>query len=884
VSPRGTLWDRWIALLLLFYPRAFRSRFGADLAAQYGMPRAKRFRSGLSAARDLVAAGLGARTDDLRSRGSLRSAGGALEAFALDLRHTLRGLGRRPLYAATVTATLALAAALNAAVFGILDATLLRPLPYRDADAIVSIGSRWTGYEHAAVSIPEYLDYRARARTLESIAAYVGASFNLSDDGRGPEWLAGARVSASLFDVMGVQAALGRTFTSAEDRPGAPPVVILSHGLWLRRFGGSPSAIGATVRFDSGSREIIGVMPPAFRFPNADTELWLPISINVAVPGPRGNHNRFVVGRVGPGSSIADVAREMSLIGAQLQQEHPQNYQDGSGWGVSVQPLRQRVFGEFRTALVLLMIAVSFVMLIAGTNVANLMVARISERQRDLAMRAALGAPRARLVRQGLIEGLLLGGTGGVLGLVLGGLLVRTFATELPDGLPLPASLLGLLSDARLAVFALTRTGGVGAAAALATTARALRGDQGLTIGGRRSTSDRRTQRLRGVLTVVQVALAAMLLVGGGVALRNFVRLMHVDPGLTIDGVTTARITALTRYASRTELASFLEQVTTAVSEAPGVSYAGITSILPLTGDTNDWGFIVEGREPAGDVRFRHEQLRAVGGAYFQTLGIRLAGGRVFDSRDSADRPQVAIVSELMARRYWGSESSLGKRLRFGGSDPSGPWTTIVGVVADIRDGGLNAGFEPMLYVPATQFPERSMTVVARLQPGVRNSRVIADAIRRVEPSQPAFAVRSMSDWVERGLARPRFGVALLALFAGLATVLAGVGIYGVMAFVVTLRTREIGVRLALGAQPGSLLRMVLRHSLTLAGVGLAAGIAAGMAMAKALEATFAGARAFDLSVGGSVAAVVLTVAIAAAYLPARRAMRVDPVEALRGE
>ena len=465
-------WDRWIGALLLFYPRRFRQRFGEDLADHYRTPPDRhRLRAALHAGSDLARAGLGARLDDHRARWIARASSGGLDGLVVDLRHTLRGLCRRPLFSLTVIATLALAGGLNAAVFGFLDNTLLRPLPVHDESLIVSIGSRWNGFEHSAVSVREYLDYVERSRTLSAIAAFTGASFNVSADDGVPERLLGARVTASFFDVLGVQPALGRVFTTVEDRPGRSRVVVLSHALWIRRFGGDPRVLGRTIRFDSGTHEILGVMPSDFPFPAAETELWIPLSINPAATPPRGAHNRLVIARMAGDFSVERVREEMSTIARQLQQEHPSMYPVGSGWGLSVRPLREHLVGDFRLALQTLMVAVGFVLLIACANVTNLMVARASDREAELTTRSALGASAFRLARQALLEGLVLGLAGGAVGLVLGTGLVHALGSFLPERLPIPD---WLLTDGRVAGFALTMTAMAGMVAALTTSARAI--------------------------------------------------------------------------------------------------------------------------------------------------------------------------------------------------------------------------------------------------------------------------------------------------------------------------------------------------------------------------------------------------------------------------
>ena len=868
------LWDRWIRLLLCCYPRRFRDRFGDDLRAQFRHATPPSFTAAIVALRDFSRAGLGARFDDARRAWGERTPSG-LDGLRVDTRHILRGMRRRPLFPLAVASTLALAVGLNAVVFAILDTTLLRPLPYANEDRLISLGSRWIGFDHSSVSIPEYLDYRARNRTLESIAAYTSASFNLVTDA-GPERLPGARVTASFFDVLSIRPALGRVFSAEQDQPGASNVVVLSDGLWRRRFGADPAIVGTFLTFDSGRREVLGVMPPELRLPDADTELWIPLAINPAAPGPRGNHNRLAIGRLKAGVGIDEARGDFHRLAVELARDHPQNYRAGSGWDTSVRGLREYLFGDFRKPLSLLMAAVLFVLLIAGVNVANLMAARTGERGHEIATRAALGAPRFRIGQQALVEGLLLGLTGGAAGLALGAGILRALRAQLPERLPVPDQ---MLTDGRVAAVALALAAAAGVLASLST----LRGRHSLSVlVAHRGASG--PQRARAVLTVAEIGLATFLLVAGGVALRSFADLMRSDPGVSIDGIATARVTALSRYARLEDLAGHFDRIVTALSRTPGVTHAGLASILPLSGDTSDRGFAIEGRPQTGQPN-PDEQMRAVGGDYFQAMGIPLIGGRYFDARDSASADYVAIVSLSAARKHWGTANPIGRRINFGGSTLSEPWTTIVGVVGDIRHRGLDSAFVPVLYIPVSQFPERSLTVVARLEPWrTEGPRVIADAVRTVDPQQPVFAARMMDEWVARSVSEPRFTVLLLIVFASLAMILTAVGIYGVMSSMVARRTRELGVRLALGARPATLLGLVLRRGVFLTLVGLAAGLMAGALSSFAFRAVFVGGGTIDPVVAGLVVALVLGVALLACFVPARRAMRLDPVDALRAE
>ncbi len=617
-------------------------------------------------------------------------------------------------------------------------------------------------------------------------------------------------------------------------------------------------------------------MPPELRLPGADTELWVPLSINTASPGSRGNHSRQVIARMKPDVGLEQTRADLHHLGIELQREHPDSYPTGSGWDTSVRGLRDHLFGDLRTPLSLLMTAVLFVVLIACANVANLMAARASERRHEFATRLALGAPRLRLVQHALIEGLLMGVTGGAAGLALGSGVLQLLRSSLPERLPVPDH---IATDLRVAAFAVGVTACAGVLASLAT----LRARQMPTLGAHRGSSDAGANRIRVFLTASQIAIATFLLVAGGAALRGFADLVQQDPGVATERIATARVTALSRYAQLDALAGYFDRIVTSVAEAPGVMHAGLISILPLSGDTSDRLFVVEGRAVPGQPR-PDEQLRAVGGEYFQALGIPLIAGRYFDRRDGPSGERVAIISRLAATKYWGDQHPVGSRINFS-STASEPWITIVGVVGDIRHRGLDSSFVPVIYVPVSQVPERSLTVVARLEPsGPSHPRLIAEAVRAVDNSQPVFAELTMDDWVARSIAEPRFNLTLLTLFALLAIALTAVGIYGVMTAMVTRRTRELGVRLALGARPATLLRVVLRHGAFITGVGLMIGLVASRIASAFMGAVLLGARAIDPIMIVSVTGIVLGVALFACFVPARRAMRVDPIVALRTE
>jgi putative ABC transport system permease protein len=802
--------------------------------------------------------------------------------LSLDLRYAWRSIRRRPLVAVGVVATLALAGALHATVFGVLDVTLLRPLPYVNEQSIVSIGTRWPETTQAGVSVPEYLDVLERSRTLDSVGAYTTDSFNLSAVDGGPEQLLTARVSASFFDVLGVHPALGRLFTADEDRPRVSSLVVLSHGVWLRHFGGRADVIGRTVRFESGPRQIIGVMPANFAFPSTDVDMWVPLTVNRAVPPPRSRHTHGMIARIGGGSNLESVRREMSALARSLEHEVPSVYPSGTVWDFTVRPIREQLTGSFRAPLQLLMAAVTLVMLMAVANVASLMFARASEREHEFATHRALGAPRSRLVLRSVVEGAGLGVVGGLTGVILGTNLLDAVRSLFPDGLQAPAN---LLSDTRTSLLTVGAATAAGAFAAATAAARASHPTRAFGLRTAWSSADPMATRVRAFLTTAQIAFAVMLLVSSGVALRSFVRLLNVDPGISVTAVTTARVAALNRFATRQDVVTYFDQLTASLSETPGVTNAGLVSLLPFAGGTNNVRFAVDGDTSTTRVPTPDEQLRVIGGAYFQAMSIPLMRGRFFDDRDRVDGQRVAIVSLTVARKYWGDQDPVGRRIRLHPDVPSEPWTTIVGVVGDVRNRGLDSGWVPMVYIPATQFPERVMTLVAQIDAGaIRNNGIIADAVHKVAPDQPVFATRDAQDWIARSVAAPKFNVVLLSLFGLLAMILATVGVYGVMALAVTQRTRELGIRLALGARPGSLVALVLGRSVSMTVIGIGVGLVTGQIVVTVFRSIFFEASRVDVVVLTVVPVLVLAAAVAASYLPSRRALRVDPVIALRSE
>ena len=889
MSRRTRLWTRFLRTLLFFYPRRFRRTYGDALVADYQPAPRRRVLATIAATTwDLMRAGLGARLDDRRRRRAAAGRTGrtpVADRLRTDLRLARRSLAANPAFTSAAVVTLGLAAGLNAAVFGIFDATLLRPLPYPAASRIVSIGSTWTDLSHASVSIAEFLDYRERATAFASLTAMRKVSVNLADGAGAPERVQGARVTASFFDVLGVEPIAGRRFAEAEDRPGQDGVALVGEGLWIRRFARDPDLVGRTIRLDGEPIVVVGVLPATVALPGLDVEIWRPLAIDPARPGSRGAHNRLVLARLAPGATLEGARSQMDAIARQLAAEYPDSYPGGSGWGVSVLPLRARLVGNLEAPLALLFVAVIFVLIIASANVANLMLVRALDREREFAMRAALGASRARLLAQTLVEGALVGGTGGAAGLAAGAGLLALVAPLLPAEASVPGR---LLLDLRVGVFTLAVTSLTGVLASAYAALQAGRGSAADPLrASTRSSAGRSTRRIRHGLMIGELALAVLLLVGAGQAVRGFVRLLAVDPGIEIGGVATARVSpSPARYPGATEVLGFYGRLLAELDRAPGVEHAGAVSILPLSGDESDWAFGVEGFTPSFPGETPDEQGRLVAGDYFQSLGIPLVAGRFFDGRDTADGPPVVIVNASLARKYWGGAGAVGRRIKLWGLDAADqPWRTVVGVVGDIRHRVLSDPPVPILYYPNAQFPDRTLTVVVRASgEAAAGARLIEDTVRRLDPEQPVFAVRTMRDYVARSTVEPRFSLVLLGVFATAAVLLAAVGVYGVMAYAVGRRTREFAIRLALGAQPGWLLARVLGQCLSLVGLAVALGLLGALAAARRMASLFYGAAAFDPVLLGGAALGLGMVALAACWAPARRAMRIEPTEALRQE
>ncbi|HEX7049880.1 MAG TPA: ABC transporter permease [Longimicrobiales bacterium] len=800
-----------------------------------------------------------------------------METLFHDLRYALRSLRKAPGFAGVAVLTLALGIGANTAIFSVVDGVLLRPLPYPEPDRLVS-------FVEAGSYKGAFLEYRERAESFEAIAAYTpGQAFSLTGRGE-PVRLEGAVVSAGLFSVLGAKPLLGRTFLPGEDEAGREPVVVLSHGLWQQRFGADPGIIGEEVRLDGIARTVVGVMPPGFRFPSASTQLWVPASIRAADPIDLwGMSVGTTIARLRPGVTLEEARTEVRTLEPRMRELFPWDMPEDYGRNATVVPLRDRIVGDVRPMLLVLLGAVGFVLLIACANVANLLLARATTRRRELAVRVALGAGRRRLMRQLLTESVMLAALGGIVGLFLAFWGVELLVAGLPADTP---RLAGIGIDGRVLGFTAALTFATGLVFGVLPALRASRSEphDALKEGGRTATGAR--TRLSAALVVTEIALAVVLVTGAGLLIRSFWRLLRVDPGFRVENVVAATVAPPTfRYADGAARRAFYQELLGRLEALPGVTGAGITDRLPFGGRNYGSVFVIEGRpDPAtqgGDWPLA-DIAATISADYLRTMGIRVLRGRGFTPADRADAPGVVLINQALARRYWPDEDPIGRRIRGPGSVP---WLTIVGIVDDVAYNRLADTDLPAFYMPLLQHGPEVVSVVVRstADPATLAANLRA-VVASIDEDTPVSDVRAMAQRVSDSLGRPRFTMLLLTAFAAAALILGAVGIYGVIAYAVSQRIHEIGIRMALGARAGDVLGMVVRQGAALAMIGIAVGLLAAFATTRLLAGLLYGVGATDAATFLAVPLLLGAVALAASWIPARRAARVDPVVALRNE
>ena len=815
-----------------------------------------------------------------------------MDTFFQDLRFGARTLRRNPVFAAVAVLTLALGVGANAAIFSVVNAVLLRPLPWSEPDRAVMIWSRWTAFEKTWVSEGEVNDYRKESRTLEGIGAWDDGQVNLTGDGD-PERVSAGSVTANLFSVLGAAPVRGRVFTAQEDVPSGPRVAIIGYGLWQRRYAGDPSMVGRTIQINGAPYEVVGIMPAGFVLPTdfqnpAPSVLWTPSGWDGAATD-HGNHGYYAAARMKPGVTVAQVRDDLHTIAQNWTARglYPPQMQ----YDAVVLSVKDEVIGTVRRAIWLLFGAVGFLLLIACANVANLLLARAEARQREMAVRTALGAGAARVVRQLLTESLVLAGVSAAAGLALAWIGVRLLAWWNPSSIPRVA---GTSVDWRVLVFT--------AGAALVTTvifsiapaARLLKSDltESMKEGGGNATTGSGRTRFRNGLVVAEMALAVVLLVGAGLMLRTLWSLQRIDLGFNPSGVLTMRIALPSAtYAQAEQVVDFYSRLSDRIGALPGVSAVGAARSLPLGSTIGDFGLRVDGYVPPQGTNAKGD-WQIVTAGYMPAIGERIQRGRGIERTDTSDAQLVGLINEEMARRYWGGRDPIGGRFAIG-QRMDRPWITVVGIVKDVRHNGITGVVKEKFYIPHTQWHRslgnanliRGMTLVVRTEgtPSALTSQV-KEAIRQLDPNLPVADVRTMEDVVGGAMSTPRFTSVLLSIFAILALTLSAVGIYGVLSYVVSRRTREIGIRVAIGAGRVQVLRMVLGGGVSLALAGIAAGLVLAFGVTRLLRGLLHGVTAADPATFAVVAILLTAVAALASVVPAWRASRVDPVIALRSE
>jgi putative ABC transport system permease protein len=811
-----------------------------------------------------------------------------MKTLLKDVRYAARVLLKQPGFALVAVVTLALGIGANTAIFSVVDAALLRGLPYKDSQRLVHLWEtrRNRDFDQREASYPDFQDWRAEgAEVFEGVAGYTSQSFTLVDEAA-PERVRGAAVTANFFELLGVQAARGRAFLEGEDRPEAQRVVLLSHGLWQRRFGGEQKVVGKQVALDGASFTVVGVLPADFDFAKAgDVQLWIPLSPPPALAARRFQHWLQVIGRLRQGVTLDAAQARMSAVGERIAADDPASH---AQTGLRVVPLHEEVVGQIKPVLFVLLGAVGFVLLIACVNVANLLLARSTARRKEMAIRAALGASRWRVVRQLLTESVLLSLAGGGLGLVLAlwgvDLLVAAIPASQLAQMPYLRHL-SLSTEVLLFTFALSLATGVvfGLTPALAASRTDL---QDAMKEGGRSSGGRRTRSVRDVLVVAEVALALALLVGAGLLMKSLVRMLNVDPGFDTKNLLTMKVALPPlRYTDNAKAVQFYDELLRRTALLPGVQSVAEVSNLPLSGDGGTGTPRIVGR-PAPEGESGESHMRTVSANYFAVMGVPVLKGRAFNERDDADSTPVLVVNKTFAERVFPGEDAIGQRVTFKFTEGMPPFE-IVGVVGDEKVTSLDARTTPVIYSPVGQGPDGQAALVIRSGADADSLAVaVRNEVRAIDSEVPVFAAQTMEQLVagSRATFMRRYPAYLIGIFACVALLLALVGIYGVISYAVTQRTREIAIRVALGARSADVLRLVLRHGLLLACVGVSIGVVVALALSRLMSSMLFGVSAADPLVYAGVSLLLLAVALAACLIPARRAMKVDPMVALRYE
>lgn len=817
-----------------------------------------------------------------------------MESLLQDLRFGFRTLLKNPGVSAVAIIALALGTGANSAIFSVVNAVLLRPLPYENPDSLVLVWGKNATTSRDPLSVPDFLDYRNQNQVFSQMASFAYDDFNLST-GDEPEHIQGTMVSANYFAVLGANLSQGTTFRPEDDKPGASRVVIVGYGLWKRRFGSDPNFVGQTILLNGASFTVVGVAPQTFQspIPEDNPQLWVPLSLDggdrLRVPSTvnpatlSSRRNRFLIGiaRLKPGVTAKQAQADLETIGGQLEQQYKDT---NAGISTSVVPLREHIIGKVQSALMVLLGAVGFVLLIACANVANLLLARAATRQKEIAIRTALGAGRRRLICQLLTESILLAVVGGAFGLLLAYGEIRFLRGLNPADIP-RLNEIGI--DGRVLGFTFLIAILTGIIFGLAPALQASKTDLNETLkeGARGSTGGINRQRVRSLLVVSEVGLTVLLLIGAGLMIKSFMSLQKVNPGFNPANTLTMLVNLpVSRYSDDHQVQAFFEQTLKKIEVLPGAQSAGIVTSLPLTTTSIiRLRFIVDEHPPANPSEVPRANYRSISHNYFRAMGIPLVKGRFFSEQDRDKSPPVAIVNETMATRYWPGEDPIGKRLTI----PllGGVSREVVGVVADVKHSSLDTESGAEMYVPYLQKSFNFMAIVVRTSSDPLSMiGAVRGEILSVDKNQPVYAVKTMEQVVSDSVSQPRLYTLLLGIFAALALTLAAVGIYGVMNYSVVQRKHEIGIRMALGAQRGDILKMVVGQGMLLALIGIVLGLVAAFLLTRVMGALLFGVSTRDLATFFVIPLVLAAVAFLSSYIPARRATRVDPMVALRYE
>ena len=818
-----------------------------------------------------------------------------METLWHDLSYGFRMLWKNPGFTVAAVLSLAIGIGANSAIFSVTNALLLRPLPYRDAERLVILWNRSPGLNVAQdwFSPGQYLDVKTQNHVFDGVAMTIGGSFNLTGQGT-PERVDGARVSSSFFSLLGAQARLGRVFNTQEDGGGKPTVLILSHGFWQRRFGSDPEIIGKTLTLNGNSFTVVGVMTPDFSLDKEvmpavngieQADVLLPLPMSESDRTDRGHEDYNIFARLKAGVTLEEAQAEMDVIAERMKQQYPENYPPQGGLTISVVPLLEQVVGDIRLALYVLFGAVGFVLAVACANVANLLLSRAAVRQKEIAIRTAVGASRPRILRQLLTESVLLALLGGICGLGIALLSVRLLRVFGPENIP---RLDEISVDTRVMAFTFFMALMTGIIFGLVPALRASRVDlnEVLKEGGRSSGAlGLGHHQIRRLLIITEVALSLILLVGAGLLVRSYQRIASASPGFNPHNVLSLRLSLpASKYGTPESITDFYRQASDRIRSLPGVESVGTTYSLPMSTVAFAWEpIIVEGYVSKTAQDFIISNTRIVNPDYFRTMEIPLLKGRYFNEHDRKGKPEAVIVNEAMAERFWPNEDPIGKRLQQKGKPDS--WRTVVGIITDTKQ--YSAEKEPPItvYYPFEQYIARNMYLLVRTtsDPSPMTA-AITKEIQVLDAELPVFDVHTMEQRLYDSLARQRFSMLLLGVFAAFSMTLAAIGIYGVLTYWVNQRTHEIGIRMALGAQPFNILQLVIRQSLILVSAGLVIGLAGASALTRVMSSLLFGISATDRLTFVMVSLLLGSIALVASYIPARRAAKVDPMVALRHE